>query len=125
MYKMRIVCFFFYDLRCCVVGVDGSKLDLSLRRSGTGEPADDTMETDTEGEGEEREMGVAGRSCDPEIASLEDLEVGKVVRGFVKAVTDVGVFVRYGSQVERGLPSFKCTNTLYTGLAEALMVVFK
>ena len=95
--------------RCCVVGVDGSKLDLSLRRSHTGEPADDTMETDTEGEGEERERGVAGRSCDPEIASLEDLEVGKVVRGFVKAVTDVGVFVRYmyGSHVERGLPSFK------------------
>ena len=115
--------------RCCVVGVDGSKLDLSLRRSRTGDPANDTMEMDTEGEGEEegeeRESGVARRSCDPEIASLEDLEVGKVVRGFVKAVTDVGVFVRYDRHVERGLPSFKCSHTLCTGLAEVLMVVFK
>ena len=83
-----------------MVGVDGSKLDLSLRRSRTGEPASDIMQTDTEGEEEgEGGEGVAGRSCDPEIASLEDLEVGKVVRGFVKAVTDVGVFVRYGSHI--------------------------
>ena len=90
-----------------MVGVDGSKLDLSLRRSRTGEPADVVMETDTEGEGEEgmdddgeaeeeKTGGVARTPCDPEVASLEDLEVGKVVRGFVKAVTDVGVFVRYG-----------------------------
>ena len=90
-----------------MVGIDGSKLDLSLRRSRTGEPADVVMETDTEGEGEEgmdddgeaeeeKTGGVARTSCDPEVASLEDLEVGKVVRGFVKAVTDVGVFVRYG-----------------------------
>lgn len=87
--------------RCCVVGFDGSKLDLSLRRSRTGEPPDDViMKSDTEGEreedeGDERGKGVAEEGpCDPEIASLEDLEVGKVVRGFVKAVTDVGVFVR-------------------------------
>jgi ribosomal protein S1 len=85
--------------------VDGSKLDLSLRRSRTGEPADDVIMkmTDTEGEGEEEEergKGVAKEeSCDPEITSLEDLEVGKVVRGFVKAITDVGVFVRYGCHI--------------------------
>lgn len=87
-----------------MVGVDGSKLDLSLRRSRTGEPAaNDIMETDSEDleeveggeeEAKERGRGVAEGSCDPEVASLEDLEVGKLVRGFVKAVTDVGVFVR-------------------------------
>lgn len=31
---------------------------------------------------------------DPEITSLEDLAEGDVVRGYVKAVTNVGVFVR-------------------------------
>ena len=80
-----------------MVDVDGDKLDLSLRRSRTGEPMDELMQTDTEEEEEEREGGVARRSCDLEVASLEDLEVNKVVRGYVKAVTDVGVFVRYGS----------------------------
>lgn len=84
-----------------MVRVDGGKLDLSLRKSRMEELADDVMQTDTEGEEEEGERGegVAERSRDPEIASLEDLEVGKVVRGFIKAVTDVGVFVRYGSHV--------------------------
>ena len=87
-----------------MIGFDGSKLDLSLRRSRTGEPPDDViMKSDTEGEGEEGEERGRGvvkeESCDQEIASLEDLEVGKVVRGFVKAITDVGVFVRYGNNI--------------------------
>lgn len=33
--------------------------------------------------------------CDKDIQSLNDFEEGDIVRGYVKAVTDVGVFVRY------------------------------
>lgn len=62
--------------RCCVVGVTGDRMDLSLRVS--------------------RIRGDAvGESVDREIASLEDLPEGIIVRGYVKAVTNVGVFVRY------------------------------
>ena len=86
--------------RCCVVAVAGSKLDLSLRGSRTGELAEDVQTDADDSEGEEGgggdgAGGVSKRSCDPEITSLEDLDVGKVVKGYVKAVTDVGVFVRY------------------------------
>ena len=31
---------------------------------------------------------------DPEVRSVEDLEVGQLVRGYVKAASNVGVFVR-------------------------------
>ena len=84
------------------MGVANGKLDLSLRGSLTGmeDPTkDQQMDTDgNDDDGKERaaeEEGVSERSCDPEITSLEDLDVGKIVRGYVKAVTDVGVFVRY------------------------------
>ena len=40
------------------------------------------------------EGGTKVKVRDPEITCLEDVEEGKVVRGYVKAVTDVGVFVR-------------------------------
>ena len=72
-----------------MVRVEDGKLDLSLRHSRTGERADEAVLTDQE--------GVVNRSCDPEIQSVEDLEKGQLVRGYVKAVTDVGVFVRYKS----------------------------
>ena len=64
-----------------MVGVDGDKVDLSLRASRTGEsvkgvwPATDT-------------------TSDPEISSLEDVPEGMVVRGYVKAVTKMGAFVQ-------------------------------
>lgn len=32
---------------------------------------------------------------DKDIQSLNDFEEGDIIRGYVKAVTDVGVFVRY------------------------------
>lgn len=38
---------------------------------------------------------VLGDSPDQEITSLDDLPEGTVVRGYIKAVTNVGVFVRY------------------------------
>lgn len=38
--------------------------------------------------------GAKVEARDPEITGLEDVEEGKVVRGYIKAVTDVGVFVR-------------------------------
>lgn len=78
--------------RCCVVSIAGNKLDLSLRGSRTGESSTDDLQTDVEDD--DTGEGVSEKSCDPEIASLEDLDVGKVVRGYVKAVTDVGVFIR-------------------------------
>ena len=56
--------------------VSGEKIDLSLRPSRVSGQAE-------------------GDSPDREITSLEDLPEGVVVRGYVKAVTDVGVFVRY------------------------------
>ena len=66
------------SFRCCVVAVDEDKVDLSLRASRTGEQVKEEADTPP----------------DPEIASLEDLAEGDVVRGYVKAVTNVGVFVR-------------------------------
>ena len=32
---------------------------------------------------------------DPEISSISDLKVGKIVRGYVKSKTDVGYFIRW------------------------------
>ena len=58
------------------MSVNGEKIDLSLRPSRV--HGDDT-----------------GDFPDHEITSLGDLSEGSIVRGYVKAVTDVGVFVRY------------------------------
>lgn len=58
--------------------MEGEKLDLSLRGSRT-RP------------GGETEVEIK----DPEIQGLEDLVVNQKVRGYVKAITDVGVYVRY------------------------------
>ena len=58
------------------MSVSGERIDLSLRPS--------------------RVSGEAGGdSPDCEITSLEDLPEGAIVRGYVKAATDVGVFLRY------------------------------
>ena len=46
------------------------------------------------GDKEEGERGVSQASCDPEITSLQDLAVGQIVRSYVKAVSDVGAFVK-------------------------------
>lgn len=75
--------------RCFVVGIDGDKVDLSLRTSRTGEKL--------KVEGVEPPEGVAS---DPEISSLEDLQKGEVVRGYIKAVTDVGAFVHLGRHID-------------------------
>ena len=61
--------------RCCVVGVDDGRIDLSLRESRVGEEDGDIK--------------------DPEISSISDLKVGKIVRGYVKSKTDVGYFIRW------------------------------
>ena len=80
-------------IRCCVVGVEGKKLDFSLRPSrmqqcrGDEEVGDPEL-CDFEGLEAKRE------ARDPEIHDLGDLEDGKLVRGYVKSVTDLGVYVR-------------------------------
>ena len=61
--------------RCCVVGVDDGRIDLSLRESRVGEEDGDIK--------------------DPEISSISNLKVGKIVRGYVKSKTDVGYFIRW------------------------------
>ena len=62
-------------VRCCVVRVCGDQMDLSLRPSRVS-------------------AHPVGDSPDREITSLEELPEGSIVRGYVKAVTAVGVFVR-------------------------------
>lgn len=57
-----------------MVRVDGDKLDLSLRESRV--------------QSEESEVR------DPEISDLGGLVEGQVLRGYVKSVTDFGVYVR-------------------------------
>ena len=57
------------------MGVNNGRIDLSLRESHLGEEASDIK--------------------DPEITSISDLKVGKIIRGYVKAKTDVGYFIRY------------------------------
>ena len=56
------------------MGVDDGRFDLSLRDSHLGEEGNDVK--------------------DPEITSFSDLKVGMIVRGFVKAKTNVGYFIR-------------------------------
>ena len=64
--------------RCCVVDVDDVRIDLSLRES--------RVEKD-------------GDIKDPEISSISDLKVGKIVRGYVKSKTDVGYFIRWANKI--------------------------
>ena len=64
--------------RCCVVDVDDGRIDLSLRESRVGEADGDIK--------------------DPEISSISDLKVSKIVRGYVKSKTDVGYFIRWESK---------------------------
>ena len=68
-----------FSSRCSVVGIKGErKFDLSLR-------------------GSRIAAGVDGRGPkvrDPEVCDLGGLSEGQVVRGYVKAVTDIGVYVR-------------------------------
>ena len=66
------------------MGVADGKLDFSLRASRTGVVVD----------GAEPDGGSKESEEDPEIESISDLSKDQVVRGYIKAVTDVGVFVR-------------------------------
>ena len=68
------------SLSCCVVRLSGSEMDLSLRPSRVS-------------------THPVGDSPDKEITSLEDLPEGSIVRGYVKAVTAVGVFVRCSTEL--------------------------
>lgn len=43
---------------------------------------------------------------DPEIESISDISKGQVLRGYVKAVTDVGVFVRYAHTNDVAIVTF-------------------
>lgn len=61
--------------RCCVVGMDDGRIDLSMRESRLGGESSDVK--------------------DPEITNISDLKIGKTVRGYIKSKTDVGYFIRY------------------------------
>lgn len=67
--------------RCYVLSVDDDKVELSLRASRTGEEVI-------------KDKAPSKDPIDPEVRSVEDLEVGQLVRGYVKAASNVGVFVR-------------------------------
>ena len=68
------MCFLNIVNRCGIVGVDDGQIDLSLRDSHLGGEGNDVK--------------------NPEITSFSDLKVGMIVRGFVKAKTNVGYFIR-------------------------------
>lgn len=54
-------------------------MDLSLRSSRTGEHKDRSPDDEP---------------IDTEVGGVEDLSIGQVLRGYVKAVTDTGNFIR-------------------------------
>ena len=62
-----------------MVKKEDSKIDLSLRESRMAAHGNEE---------------ISGKVKDPEINGLEDVVEGTVVRGYIKAITDVGVFVR-------------------------------
>ena len=66
-------------VQCFVVSMDDGRVDLSLRDSCIGEEDSDIR--------------------DPEIASVSDLKVGKIVRGYVKSKADVGYFLRWANKI--------------------------
>ena len=66
--------------RCCVVAVEDGKVDLSLRSSRTGEP---------------EPAGSPVGPADSEVTGVEDLMEGQLVRGFTRAVTNAGNYIRY------------------------------
>ncbi len=80
-----------------MVGLEGEKVNLSLRHSHV---KDDYLEDEEEEKGEEEGdfleqcRSVRTTPPDSEIASLEDIREGMVVRGYVKAITNVGAFVQ-------------------------------
>ena len=61
--------------------MDGDKIELSLRASRTGEEVI-------------KDEAASKAPVDPEVRSVEDLEVGQLIRGYVKASSNVGIFVR-------------------------------
>lgn len=71
-------------IQCCIVGVDAQskQVDLSLRTSRIG--------------GIKREKEDNVKNKDAEVKAVEDLQVGQVIRGYVKNVADKGLFVSLG-----------------------------
>ena len=70
-----------FFVRCYILSVDGDKIELSLRASRTGEEVI-------------KDEAASKAPVDPEVRSVEDLEVGQLIRGYVKASSNVGIFVR-------------------------------
>ncbi len=78
------------------MGVDGDKVELSLRRSHTKHEEEDSDDEEEEKE-EEDVLGlgsVGDTPTDSEVCSLEDVREGMVLRGYVKAITNIGTFVQ-------------------------------
>lgn len=72
----------FFSVRFHVLEIEESKIILSLRRSHLGKPFDPLPELPEDAK------------PDREIATVSDLREGEVVRGYVKAVGNAGVFIR-------------------------------
>ncbi|XP_036380286.1 protein RRP5 homolog isoform X1 [Megalops cyprinoides] len=67
-------------VRCCVVGEDDGKLQLSLRPSRTNPDKAPPVK-------------------DAEVLSIDDLKEGQLVRGYVKSVGNQGVFIRLSPSI--------------------------
>ncbi|KAM5141017.1 protein RRP5 homolog isoform 2-T2 [Mantella aurantiaca] len=79
-------------VRCCILTV-GSKIDVSLRESRTN-------------------PGSVSKQIDEDISSIDCLEEGQLVKGFVSAVTEKGVFFRISSSID-GHILFKNVTSYY------------
>eukprot|EP00731_Ephydatia_muelleri_P020460 Em0013g187a len=74
-------------IKCYILSVEGDKIELSLRASRTGEEVI-------------KAEAASKAPVDPELRSVEDLEVGQLIRGYVKASSNVGIFVRLGPSID-------------------------
>lgn len=74
-----------------MVGVDGDKVELSLRHSRT---RCGDSEEEVKGDFLGQLLLEEDMPPDPEISSLEDVLEGTVLSGYVKATTGVGAFVQ-------------------------------
>ncbi|XP_040217796.1 protein RRP5 homolog [Rana temporaria] len=84
-------------VRCCILSV-GNKIDLSLRES-------------------RLNPGSVSKQIDEDLSSIDCLKEGQLIKGFVSAVTDKGVFFRISSSID-GHILFKNVTSYYVNEIE-------
>ncbi|XP_053245269.1 protein RRP5 homolog isoform X1 [Podarcis raffonei] len=72
-------------VRCCILSSEGKKMEVSLRQSRINPKSRCKVE-------------------DPEITSLDDLQNGQLVRGYVKSITPSGIFFGLSDSVVGQIP---------------------